>query len=283
MYRGKNAVYKFLEKMLEEEKWCQETLKKHFNKDMEIAKADEKNLKSTDSCHICGITYKSYDVRVRGHCHITGKYRGSAQQKCNINYKLTEKIPVIFHNLRGYDSHFIMQEIGSIAVKFKTKINVIPNNMERYMSFMLGDHLIFLDSFQFMSRNLDYLAGCLPEEVFKYTKEAFSIEEQFNLMEQTGVYPYDYMNSFRKFKEEKLPKKEQFYSILNDEHITDDAYKHAQNIWSTFNVHNLGEYHDLYLKTDILLLANVFENFRKTCMQYYKLDSCRYFTSPGLA
>ena len=99
---------------------------------------------------------------------------------------------------------------------------------------------------------------------------------------QRSVYPYDYMDSFHRFEETKLPVKEQFYSILN-EHITDEAYKHAQNIWSTFNIKNLGEYHDLYLKTDILLLADVFENFRKTCMQYYKLDPCHYFTSPGLA
>ena len=164
LYRGPNAVYKFIEKMLEEEKWCKETLKKHFNKQLEITATEEKNFKNSDSCHICDIKYKSCDVRVRDHCHITGKYRGSAHQKCNINYKLTEKIPVIFHNLRGYDSHFIMQEIVSIAGKFKRKIYVIPNNMERYMSFMLGNHLIFLDSFQFMSRSLDYLAGCLPQE-----------------------------------------------------------------------------------------------------------------------
>ena len=208
------------------------------------------------------------DIKVRDHCHITGKYRGSAHQKCNINYELTEKIPVIFHNLCGYDSHFIMQEIG----KFNRKINVIPNNMKRYMSFMLGNHLVSLDSFQFMSRSLDYLASCLPIEAFKYTKEAFPIEEQFNLVEQKGVYLYDYMDSFYSFEETEVPSKEQFYSILNDEHITDDSYKHGQDVWSTFSMQNVGEYHDLYLKTDILLLADVFKNYRKTCVQYHKLD-----------
>ena len=99
-------------------------MKKHFNKTLEITEDDEKNFKisvsEADSCHICGIQYKSCDVRVRDHCHITGKYRGSAHQKCNINYKLT--------------FHFIMEEIG----KFKRKINVIQNNMERYISCILG-------------------------------------------------------------------------------------------------------------------------------------------------
>ena len=102
-------------------------------------------------------------------------------------------------------------------------------------------------------------------------------------MEQKGVYPYDYMDSFYRFKETKLPAKEQFYSILNDDYITSDAYEHAQNVWNTFNMQNLGEYHDLYLKCGVLLLADVFENFRKTCLQYCKLDLCHYFTSPGLA
>ena len=90
------------------------------------------------------------------------------------------------------------------------------------------------------------------------------------------------MDSFDKFKEQ-LPPKEEFYSILNDKHIKDEDYKHAQNVWNKFNLKNMGEYHDLYLQSDILLLADVFENFRKTCLEYYKLDPCHYFTSPGLS
>ena len=128
LYRGKNAVYKFIEKMLEE-KWCQEILKKHFNKILEITTVEEKKFKQADKCHICGIKYKLCDVRVRDHWHITGKYRGSAHEKCNINYKLTEKIPVIIHNLYRYHSHFIMQEIG----KFNRKINVLHIGKPSYI------------------------------------------------------------------------------------------------------------------------------------------------------
>ena len=154
--------------------------------------------------------------------------------------------------------------------------------MERYMSFMLGKRLAFLDSFQFMASTLERLVSNLAKNAFKYASKEFN-EDEMKLMKQKGVYPYNYMDSFKRFEETELPAKEEFYSILSDKHITDEAYEHVKNVWTTFNIHNLGEYHDLYLKSDVLLLADVFENFRKTCMQYYKLDPCHYFTSPGLA
>ena len=90
------------------------------------------------------------------------------------------------------------------------------------------------------------------------------------------------MDSFNRFSEKKLPNKGDFYSTLNDEHISDTQYVHAIKVWNIFKLKNMGEYRDSYLKLDVLLLANVFENFRKTCMQYYEPDLCQYFTSPGL-
>ena len=291
IYRGEKAVYKFMEAMLDEVKYCNKIMKKHFNKPLRMTEDDEKEFQKANECHICNKKYNENDVRVRDHCHITGKYRGSAHQDCNLNFRITEKIPVIFHNLRGYDSHFIMQEIGETVKKHtytnkkgekcQMNINAIPNNMEKYMAFMLGNHLTFIDSFQFMSSSLDKLVSNLPKEALKYTSQTFK-NEKLDLMSKKGVYPYDFMDSFEKFNE-KLPSKEDFYSILNDEHITDKDYQHAQTVWDAFSLENMGEYHDLYLKSDILLLADVFENFRKTCLQYYKLDPCHYFTSPGLS
>ena len=295
IYRGEKAVYKFMEAMLEEVKYCKKTMKRCFNKPLKMTSVDVDAFEKAAECHICNKKYTSEDIRVRDHCHITGKFRGSAHQECNLQLRLNPeeiKIPVIFHNLRGYDSHFIMQEIGAIVKNhtYKNKkgedtqmnINAIPNNMEKYMAFMLGNHLTFIDSFQFMSSSLEKLVSNLPREAFKYTSQKFK-GKKLDLMSRKGVYPYDYMDSFDKFEGEKLPTKENFYSILNDENISDDEYKHAQNVWKTFSLKNMGEYHDLYLKTDILLLADVFENFRNTCLEYYKLDPCHYFTSPGLS
>ena len=295
IHRGENAVHKFMENMLEEVSWCKSKMKKHFNKPLKMTEENETDFQKTTKCYICDLQYTDKDIRVRDHCHITGEFRGSAHQDCNLKLRIKPeniKIPVIFHNLRGYDSHFIMQQIGEIAKKhaYKNKrgeechmnINCIPNNMEKYMAFMLGNHLIFLDSFQFMSSSLDNLIKNLPDNAFKYTQQEFQ-DEQLNLMKQKGIYPYDYMDSFDRFNETQLPKKQDFYSILNNDHISDEHYKHAQNVWDTFNLKTMGDYHDLYLKSDILLLADVFENFRKTCLQYYKLDPCHYFSSPGLS
>ena len=294
IYRGEKAVYTFLEYMLDEVKYCKRIIKKEFNKPLNMTKENEEEFQKAEECHICNKKYTNQDIRVRDHCHIIGKYRGSAHQECNLQLRLNQdkiKIPVIFHNLRGYDSHFIMQEIGAIVKdyeytnkdgkKCQMNINAIPNNMEKYMAFMLGNHLTFLDSFQFMSSSLEKLVGNLPKESLKYTSKIFK-GTKFDLMVRKGVYPYDYMDSFDKFNS-PLPKKEEFYSILNNEHISDENYKHAQNVWNTFNLKNMGEYHDLYLQSDILLLTDVFENFRKTCLEYYKLDPCHYFTSPGLS
>ena len=101
-------------------------------------------------------------------------------------------------------------------------------------------------------------------------------------MTRKGVHPYDYVTSIDKLKETKLPPKEAFYSLLYNEEISDEDYEHAHNVWNTFNCQTLQDYHDLYLKSDVLLLADVFENFRKTCLKYYKLDPCHYYTAPGL-
>ena len=175
-----------------------------------------------------------------------------------------------------------MQEIGSIGKSNNLDINCIANNMEKYMAFILGKPLVFMDSFQFMPSSLERLAANLPPDAFTYNNQVFQ-DVKLALMKQKGVYPYDYMDSFGKFNDKQLPPKEEFYSILTDEGISDEQYQHAQKVWNKFKMKTMGDYHDLYLKSDILLLTDVFENVRKTCLQYYKLDPCHYFTSPGLS
>ena len=136
----------------------------------------------------------------------------------------------------------------------RISIKVIPNNTEKYMAFYIGKHLNFIDSFQFMSSSLAKLADNLPNDKFIYTKEYFPDENHFRLMREKGAYPYDYLDSILKFNDTPLPKREDFYSLLTDEDISDDEYSHAKDVWNTFGIKNMGEYHDLYLKSHILLL-----------------------------
>ncbi|CAH3043540.1 unnamed protein product, partial [Porites lobata] len=140
----------------------------------------------------------------------------------------------------------------------------------------------FIDSFKFLQTSLANLVGNnLQPDDFHNTKQIF--KENVGLLTRKGVYPYDYVSSFEKLSETQLPPKEEFYSKLNDEDITDDDYQYAKNVWNTFECKSIRDYRNLYLKSDVLLLSDVFENFRKTCLKHYNLDPAHYYTSPGLA
>ena len=145
----------------------------------------------------------------------------------------------------------------------------------------LNFELRFIDSFKFLQTSLANLVKNLQPDDFVNTKEIF--RDKIDLLTRKGVYPYDYVSSIKKFAETQLPPQKEFYSKLNDEDITDDEYQHALNVWKTFGCNNIRDYHNLYLKSDVLLLADVFENFRSTCLYHYNLDPAHYYTSPGLA
>ena len=133
----------------------------------------------------------------------------------------------------------------------------------------------FLDSFAFLSSSIDKLSSNLTKEQFKYTPDN-------ELLLKKGVYPYEYIDSYDRFNESELPTKDKFYSHLNESGISDDDYKHAQQVWNEFQIKNIGEYHDLYLKTDVLLLSDIFETFRTTALNNYGLDPANgYFTLPN--
>ena len=154
---------------------------------------------------ICDKLYDIGDNKVRDHCPVIGKYRGSAHWGCNINLRLIKKVPVIFHDLRGYDSHLIIGEIGT----FDVKLNVIHNGLEKYMGFTINNNLVFIRSIQFMNCSLDALVTNLSDNGFKYLLEEFS-GDLLKLVKQKGVYPYEYMDSFKKFSEDKLPDRSKF-------------------------------------------------------------------------
>ena len=220
---------------------------------------------------------------------MTGKFKGVAHWDCNINFQLTKKVPVIFHNLRGYDSHLIFNELD----KFDVKIKVIPNGLEKYMAFFLNKNLVFIDSMQFMNSSLDKLVKNMSDEDFKYLVEEFD-SENLKLLKQKDAYPYEYMNSFERFNEEKLPARRYFFSSTkkgkpgdddktSDSHISVKDYLTCEKNCDKFNMKNMCDYHDHYLKKYVLFMADVFEKFVSTCLKFYGLDPCLYFSSPALS
>ena len=131
VYRGENAAYELFKTILKEYGYCKKVMKKVFNKNLIMSEEKKKQLQSINICWICEKLIDDDDEKVRDHCHVTDKFRGAAHWSCTINLQFTEKVPVIFHNLRGYDSHLIFCELN----KFDVKIDVIPNRLEKYMAF----------------------------------------------------------------------------------------------------------------------------------------------------
>ncbi|KAJ8909922.1 hypothetical protein NQ315_017226 [Exocentrus adspersus] len=115
------------------------------------------------------------------------------------------------------------------------------------------------------------------------TRRHFQEDEQFNLIRQKGVFPYTYTDSMQKLEEKQLPSKEKFFNDLTNESLSDKDYERANKVWNTFKCETLGDYAYVYLKSDVLLLADVFENFRKVCLEQYKLDPAHYLTAPSLS
>ena len=279
-------------------KWLEEDVKAIANieeKEMIFNEEDKKQFNKASDCWICG--EELGNDRVRDHCHFTGRYRGPAHNSCNLKYRKPKSVSVFFHNLTGYDSHLFIKKLGSPDKK--ENIDCIPNNEEKYISFsktiITGQYtnkkgevknktfkIVFKDSLKFMSSSLGALVNNLPKDAFKNLLKYFT-PEQAEILKQKGFYPYEYMNTEEKFNDTKLPPREAFYSKLSGRGIKEKDYKHAWNVWNTFKMKTFKEYHELYNVTDVLLLADVFENFRDICLKNYGLDPAHYFTAPGLA
>ena len=184
--------------------------------------------------------------------------------------------------------------------KYGSQIGVIAKNTEDYISFSIkvevgkyvdknGEEcskeidLRFIDSIKFMSSSLDSLVNNLSSGGNKFFGFDEYNEHQHKLQIRKGIYPYEYMDSWDRFEETNLPPKDSFYSALSMSGVSETDYEHARKVWREFGINNMGEYHDLYLKTDVILLANVFEAFRNVCLNNYGLDLAHFYTAPRLA
>ena len=213
-------------------------------------------------------------------------------------------VPVLFHNLEGYDSHLFVKSLGLT----EGDIKCIPKTNEKCISFdknipmetiitengkenALCLEMRFIDSLKFTLKSLDSLTKTFGKDQFKtltsqmlpqIPKETTNGQkhdriESLNLLKQKGVFPYEYMTDFYKLSATSLPPKDAFYSQLYKSGIGDEDYVHAQKVWNALNCETMKDYHDLYLKTDVLLLADIMTEFRRVCKEVYELDALHYY------
>ncbi len=252
---------------------------------IDMTAEDEANFLGATYCYICKkeLQWKSktnYPVRDHSHIKKSSNYRGAACNTCNINFfNRSKKVPAFAHNLKGYDLNLFLLDL----IKSAEKIDVVPENLEKFKA-VFTENYIFLDSYAFLSTGLDKLAENLRNsESEKFTRLRKEFPENYELLSKKGVYFYDYASSYSVFSETSLPPKEKFYSVLREEHITDDDYKRALKVFKTMNCKTLLDYMLVYVKTDTLILCDVFESFRNLCLEYYNLDPCHYMSLPGFS
>ena len=231
-------------------------------------------------CSMCGESFTEENYKVKDHDHLTGAFRAVLCNSCNFTHAKTKKqINVFFHGLSNYDSHFLIQEIYKMK---SDNIFVIPKSSEKYLSFKVDD-VIFKDTYQFLGASLATLVKNLLSKgtsFFENVQRFIPDAKKQKLMFQKGIFPYSYIDSLEKLQELSLPPRKAFQSDLTGEHVSEKDYSFAQAVWKDFGCQNLQEYMEIYLLADVLLLADVFENFRKKSYQEYSLDPCHYFSTP---
>ena len=253
---------------------------------LNMSEADKKAYTdASTTCHICEELFKPTDVRVVDHDHINGQVRGAAHQFCNLAYRSLKYISVVFHNLSCFDMHLLCRDT---ARNTPGHVKIIAENKEKYIALIKyvdslpGYSIHFVDSYRFLPASLQTLASYITDFsiVEEELKEKYT-PEQIQLLKQKGIFCYEYCDSLDRFDETELLPIEKFYSCLSNTHISAEEYEHAQRVWKDLEIPDLGVYSDVYLQTDCLLLAQIFETFRDKCLAVYLLDALNYFTLAG--
>ena len=204
LFADNNCVNNFIKWIFEQQERINQIIDDHFNKKLKLTIEDENNYQNSQDCWIGN--EKLDDKKVRDYCHITGKYRGAAHRKCNSKQKLPKKLPIIFHNLEGYDGHIIFKELNNFNNIY---VQVIPETNEKYMSIIINRNIIFLDSFQFCKDKLDNLASNLNNKDFEHLMSEFPADKS-EIVKRKNLYPYEWLDSYEKFSHQELPPKNVF-------------------------------------------------------------------------
>ena len=292
-YTGPDVMEKFFEHLDSERKRIDEILRR--NPPMKRLSPDQLlECAAVKSCRNCDVKFDNgVHKRCFHHCHVSGEFLYMCCGRCNLllKYKQTVRktkktlpsfeVPVFFHNLTGFDGHFILKYMNHIGKKDKT--DCIGTSSEKLLTFSYHGFK-FLDTCNFLKALLGTLTNNSKDagiDKFAHTKRVFG--DKFELLLRKGVYAYDYMDSFERFNETSLPPREAFYNTLTESDISEEDYEYALKIWKAFECETIHDFHTLYMKCDVALICDVFEHFCKIDHSDYKLDPKYYITLPSFS
>ena len=281
IYTGSDCVIRLLDFLKGEVERIDFILSKR-NRPMTMTADDREDFEASTVCNMCLRSFTFVNYKVRDHDHITGRYRAALCNSCNLTYaKPKFQVNIFFHGLSNYDSHFLIQELDKVNTD---DIRIIPKTSEKFLSFSI-DNVCFKDTYSFLDASL----AVLVENLLSKGKESFHVlrhcipdKQKRELLYQKGVFPYSYFSSTSVLQEAQLPPISAFTSDLTGEGITAEQYLFAQKVWKTFACNTFQDYMEIYLLADVLLLADVYENFRARCLDSYQLDPAHYFSTPHL-
>jgi hypothetical protein len=261
---------------------------------------DEVELQEATRNERCCFCTGHFNIRtekiVRHHNHLPDesglfKFIGLAHDNCNLRARMSRQIPIFMNNFGSYDLHFLMQSLGNLKKdRVIRTAEAIPKSSEKFLSLTVNGNVKFTDSLAFTLSSLEKLVATMKvdgTDKFTLTRQEFQSEADrgadIDLLFQKGAYPYSLMKSVDDFKMDKLPDAKTFFNDLTEDAIKDEVYQHALKVWDSFQIKNMGEWHDLYVRLDTALLADVMENTRRIMMESYGLEIGHYYSIPMVA
>jgi hypothetical protein len=278
IYRGPNAARVFCDKIQLEVAKIMELVRNPC--ELSMTDDDRKLFENARVCYACQKSFSDSSPKVADHCHISGHYRQALHQHCNLQWKLDPeryKVPVVFHNLQGYDQHIIVQ-----GIKANQKVTCIARTFEKYITLQIGKHIKFVDSFNFLGTSLSTLIESLKDgppspEKFPSTVRIFG-PENLSILCNKLSYPYSYMSSWKRFTETSLPSITCFFNDLTKTALNPADYERTRQVWDRFKLTTLGDLHDLYVAVDVCQLSDVIDNLRAVSLKTDRLDPLNYLT-----
>jgi hypothetical protein len=293
-YMGLDCVEQFLSWLDQQVDECL-LIKATHNRPLRMTSDDWKFFNQQKHCQMCGVPFQELCPPCKDHCHLSGKFRFSLCNRCNFTYASEKSIsiPCFAHGAVHFDQHLL---INALVAKNKREKKppprILPRNTEHYLAIFNGA-ITFLDSYEFLKSSLSSVVESMKNKESSLSttgNQAISFpllwqfadgsSKKYELLCRKGVFCYDYLDGVEKTKERWLPTRKQFYDSLHEKHVDQADYMHAQRVWSTFSCQNLGDYLMIYLLTDVLLLADCFEKFRKLSQNHFQLDVAKFLTLP---